>query len=608
MSEEKAPVQADVRSKVGEFPQSPGVYVMKDEAEKVIYVGKAKNLRSRVRSYFNAGKDLKTSLLIRRVARIDYVVTRNEYEALLLENNLIKKWTPRYNINLKDGKTYPVIRITNEEWPRVFRTRTIVRDGSSYYGPFANVSHLDRYLELVERLYPLRKCRGPVKQREHPCLYWHIGRCAAVCAGKTSREEYAERIEGIRRLLAGETEELKRNLEQRMRQAAEQLEFEQAADLRDILQSIETLESEQQVVDFDPDVRDYVGYAAEGDMATFVVFQMRAGKLIGTDMFASRVFGSEEEDLEQFVVQYYGTKGSVPDTLYLPALTDEENLSRYFTEVHRRNVEVAVATSTRDSSIQRMAAENARQDLEKRLRERGNLPALKELERVLGLAGPPLHIEGFDIAHLEGKYPVASMVFFANGVPDKSRYRKFHVKHLGGAVDDFEAMREVIARRYTRVVNEKLPRPDLVLVDGGKGQVSAAAGILRTLGLGDIPVVGLAKRNEEVFTEHAAEPVILPEGSLPLRVLQAVRDEAHRFATTFRAGLQKKTLSLETLESVPGIGKKRARRIMSAFGSLEAVAQTPPDVIAETAGVPEATAKEVVRAASARPSPRVSRR
>ncbi|NBB90456.1 MAG: excinuclease ABC subunit UvrC [Spirochaetes bacterium] len=596
MSETQASPRERLKASIADFPTSSGVYIMKDASDKVMYVGKAKHLRNRVRSYFNAGKDVKTSLLVRRVAHIEYIVTRNEYEALLLENNLIKKWKPRYNINLKDGKTYPVIRITNDEWPRVFKTRNMVQDGSAYYGPFASVTHLDRYLELIERLYPLRKCRGPIRPRQHPCLYWHIGRCAAVCAGKTSKEEYERRIDGIKRLLSGETEDIKRDLETRMRGASEELEFERAADYRDILQSIEALESEQQVIDFDPDIRDYVGYAVEGDMATFVVFQMRAGKLIGTDMFSSRVFGSEEENLEQFVLQYYGTKGSVPDKLYIPLALERSRLERYFDDEHDRRVSIAVPQESRDRSIQRMAAENARQDLEKRVRERGNLPALRELEKVLNLSAPPLRIEGFDIAHLDGKYPVASMVSFANGVPDKSQYRKFHVKHLEGNIDDFEAMREVIARRYTRVLNEKLPRPDLILVDGGKGQVSAAVEILDSLGLAEITVIGLAKRNEEIFTRASSDPVVLPEGSAPLRVLQAVRDEAHRFATTFRSRLQQKTLSLETLQSVPGIGEKRGRRIIQAFGSLDAVAETPPDIIAKTVGIPEEKAKEVVRA------------
>jgi excinuclease ABC subunit C len=271
-------------------------------------------------------------------------------------------------------------------------------------------------------------------------------------------------------------------------------------------------------------------------------------------------------------------------------------LSKYFADQHEKQVVVSIPDGARDQSIQRMAAENARQDLEKRVRERGNLPALRELERVLGLSGPPLRIEGFDIAHLDGKYPVAAMVSFANGVPDKSQYRKYHVKHLEGNIDDFEAMREVVARRYTRILNEELPRPDLILVDGGRGQVSAAVEILDSLGLGEITVVGLAKRNEELFTRDNPEPVVLPEGSPPLRVLQAVRDEAHRFATTFRSRLQQKTLSLETLQSVPGIGEKRGRRIMQAFGSLDSVAETPPDIIAKTVGITEEKAKEVVRA------------
>ncbi len=566
---------------------------MKDADDRTIYVGKAKNLRNRVRSYFSGEKDPKTSLLVARVNDIETLVTRNEYEALLLENNLIKKWNPRYNINLKDGKTYPVIRVTNEEYPRVFKTRSMIQDGSIYFGPFTNVGHIDTYLELIERIYPLRKCRRPVKKREHPCLYYHLGRCAAVCAGKTDKEEYDRRVEGIKKLLSGKTADLRRDLQQKMERAAAEMQYERAAEYRDTIRALDSVETEQQVVDFDPETRDYVGYASHEQLGTFVVFQMRAGKLLSSDMFRSDVFDTDVEDLTQFIVRYYEAKKSVPARLFVPVQVDHETLQTFFRDTHDAEVQITLPQEKRDQSIINMVKENARQDIEKRIRERGNLPALEELTRVLELARVPLRIEGFDIAHVGGKHPVASMVSFLNGIPNKAEYRRYHVRGLEGKIDDFEAMREVIARRYTRILNEKKDRPDLIVLDGGKGQVSAGKEILDSLGLEDTPLLGLAKQNEEIFLPHRAEPVSLPEGSPPLRLLQHIRDESHRFATTFRARMQQKEISVSTLERVPGIGPKRSKQILQAFGGLETVAETPPDMIAKTVGITEEKARQV---------------
>ncbi len=584
------------------LPTGCGVYLMKDADGTIIYVGKAKNLKSRVKSYFSGRKDPKTVVLMQRVAGIDYVVTRNEYEALLLENNLIKKWSPRYNINLKDGKTYPVIRITNEDFPRVFRTRTIVQDGSDYFGPFPHIDSIERYLELAERLFPLRKCRGPLRRREHPCLYHHIGRCSAPCAGRISRDDYLEHVNGVRRLLNGETAQLRATLERSMEQASRELRFEQAADYRDLLRAIDTLQAQQQVVDFDPDTRDYIAFAAEDDMCSFAVFQMRAGKLLASDMFRTSVFASEGEDLEQFIVRYYDSRKSTPSTLYLPLAVPSDQLAHFFQQEHSAEVEIEVPSGGRHASVLAMARENALQDLERRKRETGNLPALRELASVLQLDSPPLRIEGFDIAHLGGRYTVASMVSFSNGVPDRAGYRRYHIRSLEGAIDDYEAMREVIARRYQRVLNEKLPRPDLILIDGGKGQLSAAREVLEGLGLDTLPMVGLAKRLEEIFVPREPHALTLPEGSAPLRLLQYVRDEAHRFATTFRAGLQSKDLSLSMLQQVAGIGPTRSRRILQAFGSLETLAETPVDVIAKTCAIKVELAEAVHELLRRRPS------
>ncbi len=589
--------QDELKTTIREFPTSSGVYIMKDETDTVLYVGKAKNLRSRVRSYFGKDLPIKTSVLMSRVHRIDYLLTGNEYEALLLENNLIKRHNPRYNINLKDGKTYPVIRITADEYPRVFRTRRIIQDGSSYYGPFPSVGRLEAYLDLIDRLYPLRRCRTPkLKPRKTPCLYWHIGRCAAVCAGKTSHEDYMQRIDRIRDLLSGKTDTLKAELRDRMADASGQLQFEKAAEYRDALQAVEQVEIEQRIVDFDPEVRDYIGYAARDELSTFVVFQMRAGKLVGSNVFHAELPGDDEENLLEFVLQFYGSTSKPPRELYTSAsLGDLSALKRFFREELGTEVVIRTPATSRDASVLRLCTENARQELDKKLRERGDLPALEELARVLELPGPPLRIEGFDIAHVGGRNTVASLVSFSNGVPDKSQYKRYRIRSLkDGQIDDFASMREVIARRYTRVKNEKLPRPDLILIDGGKGQVNAAHEILTALDM-PIPVVGLAKRNEELFLPDQPDPVLLPEASPPLRVLQHVRDESHRFATTYRAGLQKRDVVTPVLQQIPGIGPKRATRIMRAFPELDSLIETPVDIIAKSTGISEDQAHEIQR-------------
>ncbi len=580
------------RKSIAHFPREPGVYLMKDSSGRIIYVGKAKVLVNRVRSYFTGEKDVKTSVLIRKVAQIDYIITQNEYEALILENNLIKRWKPRYNINLKDGKTYPVIRITADEYPRVFRTRRIVQDGSEYFGPYPDVQSIDTYLELIERLFPLRKCRGPLKHRDHPCLYFHIGRCAAPCAGRISREEYLEHVDQIRKLLSGKTKKLLGGLRNRMHTAAENLRFEQAAELRDSIEAIETLQAKQQVVDSDLDARDYVASASREELATFVVFQMRNGKLLGSDIYRTHSYGTEEEDLQQFLIQYYDARRHPPAKLFFPVSIETAAVAGYFRDKLESEVVISTPQEGRDASIMRMAVENARQDLEKRIRERGNRPALEELQLILKLPQLPMRIEGFDIAQLSGKHTVASMVSFKEGVPDKGQYRRFHVKTLDGAIDDFASMREVVARRYTRVANQEIAAPDLILIDGGKGQLSAARGVLEALGL-SIPLIGLAKRNEEIFVPGRSEPILLPFGSAPLRVIQSVRDEAHRFATGFNQRLRSKEVEIGLLERVPGIGPKRSRKLLETFASTSAMAEAEPQQLASAAGISEEKAREV---------------
>ena len=630
----------DLKSVVREFPQKPGVYLMKNSHGKIIYVGKAKNLKKRVGSYFSGSQPVKTRVLVSKIKNIEYIVTQNEYEALLLENNLIKKNDPRYNINLKDGKSYPSIRVTNEDYPRIFRTRRIVQDGSTYFGPFTNVEKIDIYLELIEKLFPLRKCRGPVKKRAHPCLYYHIGRCASPCTGKISQAEYMKHVEGAKKLLSGETEELIQDLERQMNTAARELNYEKAAELRDTIEAVKTVGESQEVVDYNYEKRDYVAVAQRDTLCSFVVFQMRGGKMTGRDMYRAESFGGEEDAFAEFFFRYYGQLqptqknvrstsnqgskspqsstassparpqsdeqsadqeqgqengrgGNFPDVIFTSSKADVELLQRFFREELSIQVEVKTPEEGRHSKILKMALQNAVQDVERRLKSIANIPGLEELKSVLGLRKLPRRIEGFDIAQLSGTHPVASLVSFYNGNPDKKNYRRFHIKTLHGKIDDYEAIREAVARRYTRVINEKLEQPDLIVIDGGRGQLNAAKGILDSLGLEKIPVIGLAKQFEEIHTVDRADPIRLPEGAEGLRILQAVRDETHRFATTFNRALRQKDLSLDTLGSIPGVGPKRGKRLLEVFGSINAIKQASADELAERADLPMALAEEI---------------
>lgn len=573
------------------FPQESGVYLMRDVEGTIIYVGKAKVLVNRVKSYFTGDKDIKTRILVKRIQNIEFITTANEYEALLLENNLIKEHRPRFNILLKDGKSYPLIRVTNEDFPRVFKTRRVVDDGSDYFGPFPNLKHLDLSIELADKLFPLRKCKGVLKPRKEPCLYFHLGRCLGPCIGKVDREEYRKQVLKVKNLLSGKTVTLEKELSSQMRQASAELRFEAAAEIRDTLKAIQELSDDRSVLDLNPEQRDYVAMVSESQYATFVVLQMRGGKVLGRDLFPTEFYSTEEEAFEEFLIRYYSENPPPQASVYLNKVMDVDSLVQF---LHRdgRGPEVEFPQGGRHASILRMAQENAWLDLKKRLETGGNQHALVELKKVLNLPKLPHRIEGFDIAQLDGTNPVASLISFWNGNPDRKNYRKFHVKSLQGAIDDFQSMKEVVARRYSRLYNEGKEMPDLILIDGGKGQVNAAHSVLTALGL-DIPLVGLAKRDEELFLPHTSDPILLPKGNSALRVLQAVRDETHRFATGFNQKLRSKVLKLTTLEGVPGIGEKRSQRLLKEFGGLEELAAAEPSEIALRGGIPEALAETV---------------
>ena len=664
------PLAADLPRLARDLPRAPGVYLLKDRKGAVLYVGKSKNLRARVATYFQSGagtgRDIKTEVMASKVADFEVIVTRSEFEALLLENTLIKDRKPRYNINLKDGKSYPVIRLTNEQFPKAFRTRTIVLDGSEYFGPFPKVNQIDIYLALVDKLFPLRK-RGTVfKERDQPCLNFHIGRCAAPCVGNIDPDEYQQRVAAVRKLLTGKSADLLRELRARMEREAAALRFEKAAALRDQIRAIsEVTDSDQNVVDFSREARDYVGCHRDGDHYTVTLFQFRHGQLLGKERFRLLDSAPPEEVLPSFLLQLYAGVQTRPRTVFVrlppaaaqvlqdaldralaPAAADGSSASAVpafaaactaasapadsasadgtsangapadsapadgasadgasvdgapaGSAPHGRRaarLEVRVPQRGKHVRFLRMAEHNALVEWESGEKKRAGRDArfqvLDELRDALQLDAVPRRIEAFDISHLEGSDAVASLVVFVDGRPEKQSYRHFRLRSLDGKVDDYAAMREVVARRYTRAVNDNRALPDLVLVDGGKGQVSAASKVLRALELGSVPVAGLAKRNEQVFVPGRSTPVALPDGSPALRLLQAARDESHRFANSFNRRLRGKRVSVSMLEAVHGIGRVRSRRLLEAFGSVSEMLAAPPETIAARAGVTRETA------------------
>ena len=576
-----------------EMPENPGVYLMKNSEGTVIYVGKAKNLRRRVTSYFLPGRNVKTAALVEKIENIDFVITGNEYEALILENNLIKKYNPHYNILLKDGKSYPVIRITKEDFPRVFKTRRVIRDGSLYFGPYPDGSRLEEYLRMVDDNYPIRRCQGPLKLRKTPCLYHHIHKCSAPCIGAIGKKEYHRYIKEIEDFLSGDDSSLIRQVEKEMQRAAKDLDFETAARKRDQLKALTVMQKNQMVQDFTTESRDYIAVEMRSYLSTISIMQFRSGRLIGKALYRAECLSDETETLMSFLVQYYADGDNLPGEIFVSCEIDTDLLSKYFSEQLSSSVYITVPKEGKHYRILRMAAENASRDVEKRLRDVDNTASLERLQEELGLPVLPRHIEGFDIAQLSGKYTVASLIVFRDGNPSNKEYRHFSIKSLEGRIDDFQSMREAVGRRYQRLVNEGAELPDLLMVDGGKGQVSAAIEALSSIGL-DFPVVGLAKEHEEIVFPEDRESLLLDHSDPGLRVLIALRDECHRFATSFNQRMRSKEASFSLLESIDGIGPERSKRIMQTYGSVEAILPLSPQELAKGAGIPLPVAERVL--------------
>ena len=581
------------------LPNAPGVYLMHDAKGKVIYVGKAIILKNRVRSYFRQSSRLspKVEALVKHVADIETIVTANEMEALILECNLIKKYRPHYNISLKDDKTYPYLKITTQEdFPRVLVTRRVLTDGGKYFGPFADAGALHTNIKLIRSLFPLRHCRNLKAQR--PCLQFHLQRCLAPCSGKVSKEEYGKMVESVILLLEGKLTELERELKAKMEKASEELRFEEAGRYRDTLRSLQYLKEEQKATTESGD-RDVVALARDASGACVQVFYVRKGKLLGRDNFflESWLEEAQEEILEAFLKQYYSTDRYIPGEILLNvAPSQEENnlLSQWLSAKANHRVELLVPQRGLKHDLVTMAEANGLKFLEERVRkekleEATALEASLQLAKAIGLKGPLARMDCFDISHTQGKETVASMVVFRHGAPSKKDYRRYKIQSAEGKPDDFKSMQEVVYRRYRDM--EDLP--SLVVIDGGKGQLSSALEIIRGLGLSELPVIGLAKREEEIFTEGAHTSILLDKMSPALHLIQHLRDEAHRFAITYHRKLRAKRNLVSILDHVAGIGPKRRQALQKRFTSLESMRLATLEELKAVPGMNKNAAQEV---------------
>ena len=591
-----------VAEKLKLLPDSPGVYIMKDDHGKIIYVGKAIVLKNRVRQYFQSSRNHtpKVRAMVSHIADFETIMTANEVESLILEANLIKKHRPRYNIRLKDDKSYPYVKVTvQEDFPRVFITRRVLRDGARYFGPYTNVTALRDSLKLLRRLFPLRTCRT---MPERPCLEYHIKRCLAPCVGKVEAEDYRAMIRAVLLFLEGRTDDVERELEQRMNAAAEAYHFETAARLRDQLSAVRTAAERQNIVTGAGD-QDAVGMARSAAGVCVQIFFIRGGKMIGREHFLLR--GSEEESdadiLRAFLEQYYNQATFVPREVLLPCAIEAaaQATIEAWLAARKGGGKVALLTPQRGTKhdIVQMATGNAAkfladEETRRSLLDEQTLGAVEELGRYLGLKHPPRRMECFDISHNQGQETVASMVVFEDGAPKKSDYRRFKIRSTEGKPDDFLSMREVTTRRYVGLPEEELP--DLIIIDGGKGQLSSALEIIRhTAGHKDVPVVGLAKQFELVFTEGNSEPVELPRRSQALYLIQRIRDEAHRFAITFHRKLRGKRNLVSVLDHIVGIGPKRRQSLRTHFGSLEKIKEASVEELAAAPGMNRTSAEAV---------------
>jgi len=615
----EATMPASLLERLKSVPRKPGVYIFRNDKDEVVYVGKAAVLRTRMRSYFGAPHMMepKTRILREAIADFEYVVTHTEQEALHLEAELVKRHQPFFNVRLKDDKHYPYLKVDlNDPFPRIYITRRVEKDGARYFGPYASASSVRKTLDISKKLFPWRSCTMTITGDEpRPCLEYYINRCIAPCTAYCTQEEYADVIRQTMLFLEGRTDEVVRDLKKQMREASETLEYERAKHIRDQIRAIERVTETQTVASTKPLDADVFGLSRKDREAVVQVLFVRGVKMVGADSFT--MAGAEEatdaEVLGSFLNQFYESATYVPRRLLLPfAVPERDLLAGWLAE--RRGGPVALHVPQRGEKLRlvRMAQDNAKESQDQAharwLADTGKTDAaLEELQEELNLPGLPHRIECYDISNIQGTNSVGSMVVFVDGRPRNQEYRRFKIRTVEGA-NDFASMAEVLRRRFKKAtapeerngdpasdpkVQSWQTLPDLIIIDGGKGQLNAVLDVMRDLGVEHVPVAGLAKRNEELFVKDMEDPIVLPRTSQALYLVQRVRDEAHRFAITYHRGMRGKRSVQSALDAVPGVGPKKKKALLRKFGSVKAVRDADVDEIASTAGFTKKLAARV---------------
>ena len=601
----------NLQTKLENLPTGPGVYLMKNDAGEIIYVGKAINLRNRVRSYFRELKpdQAKTKALVKHIADLEYILADNELEALVLECNLIKKYRPKYNINLKDDKTYPFLKITKEDYPQVLVTRKVLKDGARYFGPYPSVNELRNSLEMIRKIFPFRSCKQKVFTNDRPCLNAHIQMCYAPCVGRISKEEYNEMIEQVALFFEGKQDGLVKRLRQEMEQAAENLEFEQAARLRDQLQGVEQIMTQQKAVLGGEDDQDVIAMARGLNQCCVQIFFVRGGKIVGRENYFLRGTddSSRGEVLASFMKQFYLTCQFIPRNILLETELEEQAvLEQWLSEKRESRVYLKVPKRGQAKELVDLVGKNAsealaKQELEETVREQRTVSVLEQLQQLLGLENPPARMECYDISNTQGTESVASMVVFVDGKPKKDQYRRFKIKTVEGA-NDYASLKEVLTRRFRRGLAEQSEGengkfdvfPDVIMMDGGRGQVNIALEVLQELGL-KIPVCGMVKDNRHrtrgLYYNNVE--LLMEENSEPFLLITRMQDEAHRFAITYHRSLRGKRNLASVLDDIPGVGEKRKKNLLKHFGSFTKIREASMEELLEVEGINRTVAEEI---------------
>ncbi len=591
-----------IDDKLNTLPTKPGIYQFLDPKGQILYVGKANNLRSRVKSYFQKSRylDPRLMIMVKKVSDLEFIITDSDVEALILEANLIREHKPRYNINLKDDKSFPYIRITAEDFPQVFPTRRRIRDGSHYFGPYTNVKDMRNALATLKRIFAIRSCKYNLtpdiveKKKVALCLDYYINKCKGPCQGLQNKEDYLHMIERVKEFLRGKTSRLQIELEKEMQELAAEQKYEDAARIRDKIDVLEKYRNSQKIVMSDLKDRDIFAMASEDDDACAVIFKIREGKVINRVHYylSSVLHKKPDEILEQFINQYYTRTEELPrEILLMEQIERHDIIEKWLSSRIDRPVKIIIPKAGEKKKLIRMCEKNAHYLLEElklqKMKARNFVPhVINSLQRDLRLSKPPRRIECFDISNIQGSDPVASMVCFVDGRPKKSEYRKFAIKSKS-TPDDFAMMREVIHRRYSRLIKEKKGFPDLIVIDGGKGQLSSAWSVLDELKIADQPIIGLAKRLEEIFFPGISDAQMLPRTSSSLKLLQQIRDEAHRFAITFHRQKRKKRTITSDLDQISGIGPKRRNDLLKKFGSLKKIKELKIEELKQKGDLPD---------------------